>query len=136
MKQLAKSILVPVLIILVSHVSVAQNKDRSNFKDIDLKELRKVVLKELMNDGLISSKKESVHLSLRSQKTVLNGEELTDQLHQKYGNLAAQFKITRGSYRTVYITNQCTAVGDFYEDSFDGKVKGKMRLAEVTPTAQ
>lgn len=132
MKSTIKLILASTLFIIITHFSFAQKSEVVNFKDIDLTELKKTIIQELLKDGLIEKRKDNVHLALRSEMTLLNDEVLSEKQHEKYGSLAAQFKIDRGSYRTIYITRQCIAVGDFYENSFSGTIRGKMDIDELT----
>ncbi|WP_462251539.1 hypothetical protein [Ekhidna sp.] len=132
MKSTLKSIAAITLTVLSVNFATAQKNDEVSFNNIDLKEVRKTFVNELLNDGLIERKKDDIHLELRSNTTVLNDITLTESYHQKYGDLAMQFKIDRGSYRVIYITKQCTAVGDLLDNSFSGKMHGKMSLDELT----
>ncbi|WP_436515499.1 hypothetical protein [Ekhidna sp. To15] len=136
MNSRIKSILVFSFFILIANATKAQESGTKDFKNIDLKELRKAFVNQLLDDGLIKRKKDDIHLALRSEMTLLNEQVLDKELHEKYGNLAAQFDIKRGSYRVIYITHQCTAVGDFLDDSFSGKIQGKMNLNELKVSIQ
>ncbi|WP_421764578.1 hypothetical protein [Ekhidna sp.] len=131
MNNRIKSIIVLVFIILMTNGLNAQETDTKDFENVDLKKLRKTFVNQLLDDGLIKGKKEDIHLALRSEMTLLNEKALDVELHKKYGNLAATFNIQRGSYRVVYITRHCTAIGDFFDDSFSGKIQGKMSLNEL-----
>ncbi len=132
MKSTLKSIAVTALTFLSINFAAAQKNDEVSFKNVDLKEIRKTFVNELLKDGLIDRKKDDIHLELRTNITVLNDNTLAESHHQKYGDLAAQFNIDRGSYRVIYITKQCTAVGDLLDSSFSGKMHGKMSLDELT----
>lgn len=132
MKSINKIFAVLTFTVLMANAAVAQENQTKNFRNVDLKELKKAFVNQLFEDGLIERKKEDIHLEFRTETTLLNDEVLDDKLHKKYGDLAAQFDIDRGSYRIVYITRQCIAVGDFYKDSFSGKMQGKMNLGELT----
>ena len=132
MKSITKTIAALAFILLMTNAAFAQENKTKNFKSIDLKELKKVFVDQLLADGLIEKKKEDVHLAFRSETTLLNDEELDEDFHKKYGDLAAKFNIDRGSYRIVYITRQCIAVGDFYKNSFSGRMQGKMDMDELT----
>lgn len=126
------SFILPILLLLCVQFNYAQKKETTNFRDIDLKELKKIFVDELMADGLIERKKDDIHLSLQSERTLLNNKVLKEEFHEKYGNLAEKFNIERGSYRVIYITRKCTAVGDFLEDSFSGRVEGTFSLNDLT----
>ena len=129
------SILAVLMLLVLATEGMAQTKE-VDFNSVDLKKLRKKVIVQLQNDGLLNNRKEKIHLELRTNTTVLNGEELDERLHAKYSRLADEFEIGRGSFRTIYITHQCTAVGDFHDGSFKGKMEGRMRIQEVYPSAE
>ncbi|MEO9483759.1 MAG: hypothetical protein ABJG47_09955 [Ekhidna sp.] len=135
MKNILKSTAVSIVFMLLSQVAFSQKNDVPNFKDIDLKKMRKTIIEELLKDDLIKNKKEEIQLALRTSETLLNGKVLDDELHVRYGNIVAQFEVGRGSYRIIIINRQCTAVGDFHEDSFNGKAQGKLSLKDVAPSA-
>ncbi len=118
--------------ILTTQFAFGQKNEPSNFQNIDLKELRKAFVNQLMEDGLIDRRKDDIHLALRTETTLLNDKILAKEFHEKYGNLAEKFDIQRGSYRVIYITRQCIAVGDFLEDSFSGRIDGKFSLNDLT----
>lgn len=129
------SIFTVLFLLMLSTDGLAQDKAEVNFNLIDLNKLKNSIVSELRNDGLVDLKNEEIHLELRTSETVLNGERLNKVLHDKYTILSEEFGIGRGSYCRIYITRKCTAVGNFFEDSFDGKMKGRLNLQEVNPSA-
>ncbi len=129
MKSVLKSVFV-VALLSVTSIAFSQTGEKKKFNHIELKELRKTVINQLIKDDLIEKRNDKVYLSLRDSKTLLNGEVLDTKLHNKYETLLKSFDIGRGAYRGIYLDNKCTAVGDFYKDSIRGKVKGRFNTKE------
>ena len=129
MKSVIKSVFM-VTLLLVTSTAFSQTEEKKKFNHIELKDLRKVVLNQLIEDDLIKKRSDKVYLSLRDSKTLLNGEVLDAKLHTKYETLLKSFDIGRGAYRGIYLDSKCTAVGDFYKDSINGKVKGRFNTKE------
>ena len=102
------------------------------FSEINLNELRKTVLTQLMKDNLIRNKREVVYLFLREDGITFNDQKLNNELNLKYTNLLAPYKIGTGPDRTLFFSHDCTAVGDFTENKFYGKMKGRLRIEYTT----
>ena len=100
----------------------------SRFSAINLNELRKTVLDQLIKDNLINSKKTKVYLFLKEDGITLNDHRLSEELNTKYALLLAPYEIGTGPDRTVFLSKDCTAVGDFKEDAFHGKMQGRLRI--------
>ncbi|MEP1032941.1 hypothetical protein [Ekhidna sp.] len=130
------SIFAALFFLMLATDSLAQIKESVNYNQIDLKRLKKRVITELRADGLMGHKSGEIHLALRTAETVLNGKMLDKVLHDKYTILSEEFGIGRGSYRTIYITSKCTAAGDFFNDSFKGKMEGRMRLQQINSSSE
>ena len=131
MKSVLKTISVMMLSILTS---TAFSQKKQSFQEIELKDLRKTVLNQLIADNIniIDNKREKIFLSLRANETLLNGDVLANELHSKYLVLLEAYNIGRGTYRGIYIDNKCTAVGDFFKDSINGKIEGKFSFKNFT----
>ena len=85
MKSVIKSVFV-VAFLLVTSTAFSQTEEKKKFNHIELKDLRKVVLNQLIEDDLIKKRSDKVYLSLRDSKTLLNGEVLDTnlQMHCAY----------------------------------------------------
>lgn len=101
------------------------------FAHVDLPELRKEVLNSLKKDDLIESKKSPVFLFLKEDGIYLNRMKLSGGLDTRYTKLLANFDLGKGPNRVIMITTECTAVGDFYDESFSGKSRGRLSLPET-----
>jgi len=114
------------------HTSFLEKKEMSGNKDrfsaINLKELKRTVLNQMMKDDLIDSKKSKVYLFLREEGFTLNNQKFSSALNEKYTKLLAPFDIGTGPNRTILLTEDCTAVGDFTEGNFRGKMEGRLRI--------
>ena len=98
------------------------------FSSINLNELRKTVLNQMMKDELIDNKRARVYLFLTEEGITFNDQKLSKELNAKYTQLLAPFEIGTGPDRTVFLSKDCTAVGDFKEDAFHGKMQGRLRI--------
>ena len=116
------------LAIMMSLSCLSQQASNSRFSEINLKELRRTVLSNLKEDNLIESKKEEVYLFLKEDGVYLNATKFNSDRTEKYMNLLAPYQIGTGPDRTVFISKDCTAVGDFTENEFHGKMEGRLRL--------
>ena len=117
-----------VLLVATALNSNAQQIKTPSFSDVNLNELRKTVVANLLEDNLIEKRKADVYLFLRDSGIFLNGYPLEAQLSAKYQRLLDPFELGTGPYRTVLLSQDCTAVGDFMENSFHGKSKGRLRI--------
>ena len=127
MKTYLKSTLLVWCMINMSLGAIAQGKSR--FSEINLNELRRTVIKQLLADDLIEHKKELVYLFLHEEGISLNGVRLGNSFQSSYQSLLSGFKIGTGPDRTILISRDCTAVGDFTnEGSFHGKSEGRLRV--------
>ncbi len=125
---------IPVLIFSLMALGLCAQSKPGRFADVDLSKLRRTVLKQLTNDDLISGRKETVYVFLRPDGVSINDEALPQEASDKYVKLLAPFEIGTGPNRAVLVSKDCTAVGDFTEDSFTGKSEGSLRLAYTQET--
>ena len=102
------------------------NEDR--FDQLNLIKLRRVLRRQLLRDGLIQSKRDTIDLWLQEDVIYLNKEELMPDLQLTYRRLAEDFKLGHGSERHIKINTQGIAVGDFNAQGFRGTAQGTFRL--------
>lgn len=126
--------LVLALCLLLFGSTMAQ--DNKRFNDVDLNDLRKTIVNQLREDGLIKSKKNLIYLFLEDDGIKLNGEKLSDELSARYEKLLSPFDLGTGPYRTIYLAKDCTAVGDLTSGSFTGKSRGRLSIAEAQKSFQ
>ncbi|MEM1357186.1 MAG: hypothetical protein AAGF89_03265 [Bacteroidota bacterium] len=107
------------------------NENAHDFSEIPLAKLRRVLRKNLLRDGLISSKKDTVKLHLAPNTIYLNGEELMPDKVLIYRKIAQDFQLGEGPKRYVYITPKGIAVGDFGPTSFRGSSLGSYSLIKM-----
>ena len=101
------------------------------FTHVNLQKLRKELLKELMNDELISNKKSQVFFFLKEERFKLNHQKLSAELIEKYNAMLADYKLGKGPNRLILINPDGVAVGDFWDESFSGKSEGRLSLPEI-----
>lgn len=99
-----------------------------DFSGIPLAKLRRVLRKNLLRDGLISSRQDTVDLYLATSTIYLNGEELMPDKVLIYRKIAEEFQLGAGPMRHVHMTPKGFAVGDFGADYFNGASIGTFRL--------
>ncbi len=107
------------------------NPKKGRFSGINLKELRRTVLTQMLKDGLIKNKRETVYLFLRADGITFNDQKLSSELDSKYQQLLSPFNIGTGPHRTLLFNDECTAVGDFTENRFHGKMQGRLRTEDA-----
>ena len=105
-----------------------EDYNSGRFSAINLDELRRTVLNQLIKDDLINSKKAKVYLFLKEDGITFNDQKLDKELNAKYTRLLAPYEIGTGPDRTIFLSKDCTAVGDFKEDAFHGKMQGRLRI--------
>ena len=105
-------------------------QDKSQFENVNLSQLKKTVMKQLIQDDLIGNKREMVYLFLRADGISVNGERLEDGLQSRYKALLSGYEIGTGPDRTIFITPEGTAVGDFTDTGFHGKGEGKFNIGK------
>lgn len=135
MKNTLKKILMMLLMAYTMPVS-AQLFDEApvqqhRFTHVDLPKLRKVVLNHLQKDDLIENKKSQVFLFLKEDGIYFNRVKLSEELNTRYAEMFAAFDLGKGPNRVLLINKDCTAVGDFYDESFSGKSLGRLSLPET-----
>ena len=109
-----------------------ESPDRKHrFTHVDLQKLRKEVLHELIKDDLIPNRRSQVFLFLTEDGIKLNREKLSTALDEKYNALLADYDLGQGPNRLILINPDCVAVGDFWDESFSGKSKGRLSLPET-----
>ena len=123
-----KGLIISMLILLSVSSGISQDLDKGRFSDVNLNELRNTVHKHLLQDDLINSKSDTVYLSLREKYMALNGQAFSQALRSKYTKILAPYNIGTGPNRTILLTGVCSAVGDFMENSFHGKSKGRLQI--------
>ncbi len=101
------------------------------FTHVDLQKLRKVVLNQLLKDDLIQNKKTEVFLFLKEDEIKLNRLKLPAALESRYTALLDDYNLGKGPNRMILISRDCTAVGDFWDESFSGKSNGRLSLPET-----
>lgn len=104
------------------------NPHPNRFDGVPMKRLRRQLRRELLRDGLITSKKDKADLWLPEGAAFLNGEEMMPDLSLKYKEIARSFGIGTGPYRYIKTTDKGIALGDFREEGFFGKAWGVFKL--------
>ena len=112
--------------VCVSFIASAQSTPK--FDEVNLAKLRKVVMNQLLSDDLIRNKQATVYFFLREDGILLNGKELAGNHQATYQELISDYRLGVGPDRAIYISADCTAVGDFSNGSFHGKSEGKLRI--------
>ncbi|MEM9257996.1 MAG: hypothetical protein AAGA62_00030 [Bacteroidota bacterium] len=107
------------------------DENAHDFSEIPLAKLRRILRKNLLRDGLITSRKDTVKLHLAPNTIYLNGEELMPDKVLTYRKIAQDFQLGTGPTRYVYITPKGIAVGDFGPTSFRGSSLGSYSLIKM-----
>ena len=105
--------------------------ETSNFDFIKLdgiKKLKRQILRNLIKDGLIESKKEFVKIELPKNKIIINGKTLDSKLFNKYNSIFQNYEIQHGEHREIHVSPRFIKVGDFYDDCFKGSAYGTVKL--------
>lgn len=103
-----------------------------SFTHVDLPKLRKELLNQLIKDDLIQNRKSPVFLFLKEDGGMkLNRTKLSEALVATYTSVLVDYDLGNGPHRVVLINPDCTAVGDFWDESFSGKSRGRLSLPEA-----
>ncbi len=135
MKNTVKQVVMWILIVGALPVSAQLFDDEPakppRFTHVDLPKLRKVVLNHLYKDELIQNKRSQVFLFLKEEGIYLNRLKLSEDLNARYAAMLASYDLGEGPNRVILINRECTAVGDFFDESFSGKSRGRLSLTET-----
>lgn len=93
-----------------------------------IQKLKRQLLKNLVRDKLISSKKEFVKIDLPEGKIIINGKSIEGKLYKKYNSIFLNHSIKHGEKRGIEISPYFIKVGDFYDDCFSGHASGTVEL--------
>ena len=93
-----------------------------NLGGLELRRLKKKLLKNLSNDNLITSKLDSIQIELPGDEIIVNGQILNASMFLKYSRLTA--KAGFGPEREIQINKDFIKVGDFTTDGFRGSGVG------------
>lgn len=103
-----------------------------SFSHVDLPKLRKALLSQLLKDNLIQNRKSPVFFFLKEDGGMkLNQTKLSGEHVARYAKVLAEYDLGTGPNRVVLINPDCTAVGDFWDESFSGKSRGRLNLPET-----
>ena len=90
--------------------------------------LKRQLLKNLVKDKLIESKKDFAKIELPKGKIIVNGKELTGKLFRKYESILLSFEVEHGENREVHVCKRFIKVGEFFDDCFRGQASGTVTL--------
>lgn len=108
-----------------------------NFNDAqDLKKFRKVFLRNLLRDKVITDRKEIILFTFLDEGMQLNREALGNEVKQKYFRLFEKFALIPCANRVIEITPKYIAVGDITSEGFDGIAYGGYFEHEKLDTLQ
>ncbi len=92
----------------------------------ELRRLKRTLLKELVKDGLLQSKRDVVVMELPGDRIVLNGAVLDAALFLKYQGLT--HKVGQGPDRKIKMESAYIQVGDFGPEGFSGSGSGTFTI--------
>lgn len=101
--------------------------DNNSLPDLSgrkLKKIRRILYRNLLNDGLISFKGMKVELELRSDKIILNDIEIPSKFLIKYHTLTQ--KVGTGPLRKIKMNSDFILAGDFTAEGFRGSGVGEL----------
>lgn len=85
--------------------------------------LKKLLYKNLINDGLIPSKNISVEIELNNNSIIVNGKKLDQGLRMKYRQLTED--VGSGKDKMIKMNPEYIKIGDFTKDGFKGVGVGR-----------
>ncbi len=89
----------------------------------EMRRYKNSLLKNLLKDGLIYSKRDFVKLQLRENEIILNGKKLNEDQFLKYRKITS--RIGYGPERAIHIDTEYILLGDFMKDGFIGSGRGR-----------
>lgn len=96
---------------------------------LQIKKLKRKLLRNLVKDKLIASKKDFVKMDLPEGKIIVNGRELEGKLYKKYEGILLNAEVSHGERKAIHISPNFIKVGDFYDDCFRGSASGRMAIS-------
>lgn len=121
------------LILLCSNVWAIpsiQNSEETSYSTIvpRIQKLKRKLLRNLVKDDLINSKKEFVRIDLPKGQIIVNGKAIEGELYRKYNSIFLNHDIQHGEKRGIHISPYFIKVGDFDGECFKGHASGRVEL--------
>ena len=114
------------MILGVCYTTSAQKSTSKKFKNVDLIELKALLMDNLNEDDLIEEG-ESFYLTILEDQFKINGKSLSQEENERYADLLAPFNLGYGKERKIYVGANGIALGDFTKKGFDGIVDGSFK---------
>ena len=107
------------------HSPISVLNQKNHITALEARRLKKQLYKNLIKDGIISSKNTAIEMALKEKSILVNGKELDSNLFRKYADLTHH--VGSGKNRKIIMNSESIRVGDFTEKGFKGIGVGKFR---------